>query len=175
MWSDTLITASFLLSKVLFCIFFIQPFLNFSFFSCSIDCLHCVFFKVSMQIHSRGGERLLCSSLSIRQQALKGKFTHNWNCLLKAGVLFSNLTQPFWSLVDWRSLPMLRKPTVALGSVCKRKKKKWKKLTDDMFLLARSMSESSHKCGKLVYMLLIILARAHMEAPLAGRLKWVFR
>lgn len=106
LWSDTLITAPFLLSKVLFCIFFMKP-LFFAFgpillIACTVLCS-----KGLMRIHSKGRKRLLCRSLSIEQKASKGKFTHNWNCLPKAGVLFSNPTQPFWSLVEWRKLPIL--------------------------------------------------------------------
>lgn len=46
-----------------------------------------------------------------------------------------------------------------------------------MLLSRTSTSVSSHKCGKLVYMLppleLTILAGAHKDALLAGRLNWM--
>lgn len=94
LWSDTLITASFILSKVLFCIFLMKFFFFFLLIACTV-------FKGRMLVHSKG------KRLSVEQKALKGKpYPQTGRVPLKAGVLFSNPTQPFWSWAEWRTEPM---------------------------------------------------------------------
>lgn len=130
MWSDRLITASFLLSKVLFCFFFFK--FSLLLFLFLFYWLPTLCFQGLMRIHSkREGWQLLCRFLSIEPQVLKGKFTRNWNCLLKAGVLCSNPTQPFWSLVEWHQFCGSSQWTW-LQNVKVKKREREKKIIDNM-------------------------------------------